>query len=110
MNRFAQIDASLQALGGVHAAKPARPTLPEKPTEDEIADAVLYEIGPDNLIGTHAGTKYWNGQHWKTLVGEQVRESVRSILRELAVPVRRTLLMNVTGLITDRVFDPDKKI
>lgn len=109
MNRFAQIDASLQALGGVHAAKPARPTLPEKPTEDEIADAVLYEIGPDNLIGTHVGTKYWNGQHWKTLVGEQVRESVRSILRELAVPVRRTLLMNVTGLITDRVFDPDKK-
>jgi hypothetical protein len=41
MNRFAQIDANLQALGGVQVAKLARPTLPEKPTEDEIADLVL---------------------------------------------------------------------
>ena len=63
MNTFAQIDADLQALDCVQVAKPARPTLPEKPTEDEIADVVLYEIGSENLIGTHAGTMYWTGQH-----------------------------------------------
>ena len=108
MNRFAQIDANLKALDCVHAAKPARPTLPEKPTEDEIADVVLYEIGFENLIGTHAGTMYWTGQHWKTLVAEQIRELVREILRDLALPVRRTLLVNITSLISDRVFDPDK--
>ena len=108
MNRFAQIDANLKALDCVHAAKPARPTLPEKPTEDEIADVVLYEIGSENLIGTHAGTMYWTCQHWKTLVAEQIRELVREILRDLALPVRRTLLVNITSLISDRVFDHDK--
>ena len=108
MNTFAQIDANLKALDCVHATKPARPTLLEKPTEDEIADVVLYEIGSENLIGTHAGTMYWTGQHWKTLVAEQIRELVREILRDLALPVRRTLLVNITSLISDRVFDPDK--
>jgi putative DNA primase/helicase len=104
---FSQLNEILETDPNDPAPKSEKPpALPNRPTEDELAEVVLFEIGKDNLIGSHAGTMYWTGQRWESLADEQMRELVRSVLRELSVPVRRSLLMNLASLIKDRVFDP----
>ena len=77
----------------------------KKPSEDELTDIVLQDIGEKNLITNHSGTMHWNGQQWLCLGDELVRELVRSKLRALNIPIRRSLLVNVSNLIKDRTFN-----
>jgi P4 family phage/plasmid primase-like protien len=52
---------------------------------------------------------HWNGQRWLCLGDELLRELVRSRLRELSIPIRRSLLVNVSNLIKDRTFNLNKR-
>ena len=81
----------------------------KKPTEDELADIVLQALGEQNLITIYSGTMHWNGRRWHCLGDELLRELVRSILRTLGTPIRRSLLVNVSNLIRDRTFDPNRR-
>ena len=81
----------------------------KKPTEDELADIVLQALGERNLITNYSGTMHWNGQRWLCLGDELLRELVRSRLRALSIPIRRSLLVNVSNLIKDRTFNLNKR-
>ena len=81
----------------------------KKPTEDELADIVLQALDERNLITNYSGTMHWNGQRWLCLGYEMLRELVRSRLRALSIPIRRSLLVNVSNLIKDRTFNLNKR-
>ena len=81
----------------------------KKPTEDELADIVLQALDERNLITNYSGTMHWNGQRWLCLGDEMLRELVRSRLRALSIPIRRSLLVNVSNLIKDRTFNLNKR-
>ncbi|MBT6544377.1 MAG: hypothetical protein HOL77_09920 [Rhodobacteraceae bacterium] len=81
----------------------------KKPTEDELADIVLQALDERNLITNYSGTMHWDGQRWLCLGDEMLRELVRSRLRALSIPIRRSLLVNVSNLIKDRTFNLNKR-
>ena len=78
----------------------------KRPTEDELADLVLNAIGIENVITNDTGVMYWDEKKWVNLVDERWREIVRRELRKLGIPLKRSLLVNVSNLIRDRSFDP----
>ena len=78
----------------------------KRPTEDELADLVLNAIGIENVITNDSGVMHWNEIKWVNLVDERWREIVRRELRKLGIPLKRSLLVNVSNLIKDRSFDP----
>ena len=90
-------------------AIPPKQIFNKKPTEDELAGIVLKALGEQNLITNYSGTMHWNGQRWLCLGDELLRELVRSRLRELSIPIRRSLLVNVSNLIKDRTFNLNKR-
>ena len=84
----------------------AEPNLSNRPSEDELADQVLNLTGDGNLISNHSGIMHWNGTRWIIIAEEELRELVRSKLRELGARIKRSLLVNISNLIKDRVFNP----
>ena len=84
----------------------AEPNLSNRPSEDELADQVLNLTGDGNLISNHSGIMHWNGTRWIIITEEELRELVRSKLRELGARIKRSLLVNISNLIKDRVFNP----
>ena len=88
---------------------PSKQISNKKPTEDELAGLVLKALGEQNLITNYSGTMHWNGQRWLCLGDELLRELVRSRLRELSIPIKRSLLVSVSNLIKDRTFNLNKR-
>ena len=52
---------------------------------------------------------HWNGQRWLCLGDELLRELIQSRIRTLGMPIRRSLLVNVSNLIKDRTFNLNKR-